>query len=123
MPTDQSTETLATIDRFNTAFNSHDVDAIMAMMTADCVFEGTDPGPDGARFEGAAAVRGYWERFFASSPKARFTTEEQFAAGDRATVCWRYDWQNDAGPGHVRGVDVILVRDGKVAEKKSYVKG
>jgi hypothetical protein len=32
---------------------------------------------------------------------------------------WRYDW---AG-GHVRGVDVIRVRDGLVAEKFAYVKG
>ncbi len=27
------------------------------------------------------------------------------------------------GEGHVRGVDVFRVRDGKVAEKLSYVKG
>jgi hypothetical protein len=27
------------------------------------------------------------------------------------------------GPGSVRGVDVFRVRDGKVAEKLSYVKG
>ena len=29
----------------------------------------------------------------------------------------------DGTPGHVRGVDVFRVRDGKVAEKLSYVKG
>ncbi len=40
-------------------------------------------------------------------------------AGDRAVVRWRFDW----GSGHVRGVDVLKVRDGKVAEKLSYVKG
>ena len=32
---------------------------------------------------------------------------------------WRYEWDG----GHVRGVDVFRVRDGKVAEKLSYVKG
>jgi hypothetical protein len=26
-------------------------------------------------------------------------------------------------PGHVRGVDIFRVRDGKLAEKLSYVKG
>jgi hypothetical protein len=40
-------------------------------------------------------------------------------AGDRATVLWRFDW----GGGHVRGIDLFKVRDGKVAEKLSYVKG
>ena len=37
---------------------------------------------------------------------------------------WRYSWgTDDAGTGHVRGVDVMTVRGGKVAEKLSYVKG
>ena len=45
-------------------------------------------------------------------------------AGDRAVLRWRYGWAGDDGtPGHVRGVDVLRLRDGKVAEKLSYVKG
>jgi hypothetical protein len=38
-------------------------------------------------------------------------------------VRWVYHWVRDGVPGHVRGVDVFLLRDGKVAEKRSYVKG
>jgi ketosteroid isomerase-like protein len=112
-------ETLATVASFNDAFNRHDVDAIMALMTADCVFENTAPAPDGERHEGQAAVRAVWEELFGSTPSARFAAEESFAAGDRCVVRWRYTWDG----GHVRGVDVIRVRDGKVAEKLSYVKG
>jgi ketosteroid isomerase-like protein len=116
--------TLAAIERFNDAFNRQDVDAVMAAMTADCVFEDTDPPPDGVRFVGAAAVRACWEQFFASSPHAQFETEECFALGDRAVVRWLYRWIDATGaPGHVRGVDVFRVRDGRVAEKLSYVKG
>jgi ketosteroid isomerase-like protein len=115
--------TLAAVQRFNEAFNRHDVDAIMACMTADCVFENTRPVPDGERFSGAAAVRGFWEAFFARSPQARFETEEIFAAGDRCVVRWVYRWTRDGAAGHVRGVDVFRVRDGRVAEKLSYVKG
>lgn len=115
--------TLAAVERFNEAFNRHDVDAIMAAMTEDCVFENTRPVPDGERFEGQAAVRGQWERFFARSPQARFETEEIFAAGDRCVVRWVYHWVRDGKPGHVRGVDVFRVRDGRIAEKLSYVKG
>jgi ketosteroid isomerase-like protein len=112
-------ETIATIERFNEAFNAHDVDAIMALMSEDVVFENTMPGPDGERFEGQGAVRAVWEQFFAASPRAHFATEELFAAGERAVFRWRYDW----GDGHVRGVDIFRVKDGKVAEKLSYVKG
>jgi ketosteroid isomerase-like protein len=123
--TDSATAaTIAAVERFNAAFDRHDVDGVMAAMTDDCVFENTSPAPDGERFEGQAAVRAVWERFFRSSPHATFTIEELFAAGDRCVVRWLYRWAGDDGrPGHVRGVDVFRVRDGKVAEKLSYVKG
>lgn len=50
--------------------------------------------------------------------------EELFVAGDRGVLRWIYRWRNaDGSPGHVRGVDIYRVRDGKVAEKLSYVKG
>ncbi len=117
------TETLEAVDRFNTAFNAHDVDAVMDAMTSDCVFENTSP-PNGARFEGADAVRAAWQEFFASSPTANFEAEEVITAGDRCVVRWRYTWQDDEGnTGAIRGVDVIRVRDGKVSEKFAYVKG
>ena len=116
-------ETRQTVERFNEAFNRHDVDAIMRCMTADCVFENTRPAPDGTRLAGQAAIRSFWEEFFARSPQARFDTEDLFAAGDRCVVQWVYHWVRDGKPGHVRGVDVFRVRDGQVAEKCSYVKG
>lgn len=116
-------ETLDVVRRFNEAFNRHDVDAVMSLMTEDCVFESTRPPPDGERLEGARDVRAFWERFFARSPEARFETEEIFGAGDRCVVRWVYHWIREGEPGHVRGVDVFRVRDAQVAEKLSYVKG
>lgn len=111
------------VERFNEAFNRHDVDAVMALMTEDCIFENTRPRPDGERYQGQAAVRGFWEQFFARSPDARFDAEEVFAVGDRCVVRWVYTWVRDGERGHVRGVDLFRVRDGRVAEKLSYVKG
>ena len=117
-------DTFEAIQRFNEAFNRHDVDAVMAAMTEDCLFENTSPPPDGERYYGQAAVRAFWEQFFASSPHAHFEAEDIFAGGDRAVVCWLYRWvEQDGKPGHIRGVDVFRVRDGKVAEKFAYVKG
>jgi ketosteroid isomerase-like protein len=117
-------QTADVIARFNAAFNAHDVGAVLALMTDDAVFENTSPSPDGERYEGQAAVRAFWERFFASSPRAHFETEDEFYAGDRAALRWRYTWvDQDGNEGHVRGVDVFRVRGGKVAEKLSYVKG
>lgn len=110
--------TMAAVDRFSAAFDRQDLDAVMAAMTSDCVFESTSP-PDGERHAGQAAVRTAWATFFAGSPDAVFETEDSFACGDRALVRWLFRWDN----GHVRGTDVFRVRDGLVAEKLSYVKG
>jgi ketosteroid isomerase-like protein len=116
--------TAETVERFNEAFNRHDVDAIMALMTGDCVFENTAPAPDGERYEGAAAVRSFWEHLFTVSPHARFEVEDAYASGDRCVVRWLYRWVTRGGAeGQVRGVDLLRVRDGKVSEKLSYVKG
>jgi ketosteroid isomerase-like protein len=109
---------------YSAAFGIGDVDGIMALMTDDCVFESTGPAPDGVRVLGASAVRAVWEDLFTTTRDARFTEEDSFVAGDRAVLRWRFTWTGpDGAPGHVRGVDVLTLRDGQVAEKLSYVKG
>src|SRR5690606_16034480 len=115
--------TLAAVEKFNSAFNRHDVEAVMNAMTEDCVFENTNPQPDGTRLVGADSVRAYWEKFFAANPDAFFEAEEIFATGDRCVVRWIYRKTKQGQPWHLRGVDVFLVRNGKVAEKLAYVKG
>jgi ketosteroid isomerase-like protein len=115
--------TLAVVERFNEAFGRGDVDAVMDCMTEDCVFENTYPPPDGERHVGQSDVRGFWERFFGSTVQPRFETEEMVAAGDRVLARWCFSWGEPESEGHVRGVDVFRVRDGKVAEKLAYVKG
>ncbi len=95
----------------------------MALMTDDCLFDNTRPPPDGERFQGSDQVRSFWEEFFRRSPQARFDAEEVIATGDRCVIRWVYHWVKDGKPGHVRGVDIFKARDGKVAEKLSYVKG
>jgi len=116
--------TIKVIEKFNEALNRHEVPAMMALMTQDCVFDNTYPAPDGERFEGQEAVGRFWEEFFRSSPDSVFTSEEMITLGDRCVIRWKYNWTNsDGSRGHVRGVDVFRVRDGKVAEKLAYVKG
>jgi ketosteroid isomerase-like protein len=120
---EQDSATLTAIERFNAAFNDHDIDGVMKAMTEDCVFESTSP-PAGDRHVGQAAVRAAWEAFFAASPTAHFEAEEMIITNDRGIVRWIYSWSEDDGTsGSVHGVDVLRVRDGKIAEKMAYVKG
>jgi ketosteroid isomerase-like protein len=116
----QTEATIAAVTAFNDALNRHDLDAVMALMTADCRFENTYPPPDGERYTGQAAIRAFWEEMLRSSPDAHFETEELFATGDRCVVRWRYTFN---GGQHLRGVDILRVRDGQIAEKLAYVKG
>lgn len=106
------------------AFASGDVEQMVAVLSEDCVFEATSPAPDGRRHVGAEEIRRVWTEMFAGTRDPAFTEEELHVAGDRGLLRWRYDWVDQAGdPGHVRGVDVLRLRDGLVTEKLSYVKG
>ena len=112
------------LERFNEAFNRHDVESMMALMTGDPLFENTYPAPNGTRYQGFASVKQFWEAFFASSPQARIEIEEMFVCQEQGLQRWVYHWMDAQGiAGHVRGVDVFRFQDGKIAEKLSYVKG
>ena len=106
------------VEAFGAAWAAHDLEATLALVTDDCVFDATGPAPDGIRHVGPAAIRQAWQAIF-DDVGSKFEAEETFAAGDRVVQLWRYAWDG----GHVRGVDVFKVRDGKVSEKLSYVKG
>ena len=109
---------------FNEAFNRHDVAGMMQRMSDDCVFENTDPAPDGTVYSGKEAVTQFWQDFFLESPHAHIEIEEIFGLGNRCIMRWKYHWVDPAGSkGHVRGVDIFQVKDGFISEKFSYVKG
>jgi ketosteroid isomerase-like protein len=107
-----------TVRLFDEAFNRHDLEALAALVTDDCVFEDTTP-PDGRRLTGRDVVLEAWSEVMAGASEVRFMIEEMVTAGDRVFVLWRYSW----GDGHVRGVDVMRVRGERVAESFAYVKG
>jgi ketosteroid isomerase-like protein len=119
----QEQATRTTIDRFNEAFNRHDIDALAALLTENTIFEDTSPAPDGRRIEGKAAVVEFWRAWFERNPDARFEAEEVIVSGSRAVVPWVYRKMRNGQPWHLRGVDLFTVRDGKVAAKLAYVKG
>jgi len=112
------------VTRFNDALNARDLNTMMQLMTPDCVFENTYPPPDGARYEGQAAVRAFWEEFFHGTRHARIDVEDIFAAKYHAVMRWTYHWTDQAGQaGRIRGVDIYTLSNNLIAEKLSYVKG
>lgn len=109
---------------FNKAFNRQDVAGMMQLMSDDCVFENTNPAPDGTVYAGKEVVTRFWEDFFRESPRAHIEIEEIFGLGEHCIMRWKYSWVDTEGrKGHVRGVDLFRVTNGLIREKLSYVKG
>ncbi len=116
--------TLAVVRRFNEeSFQRHDVDALMADMTDDCVFELVAPAEKGGgRWEGQAAVRAFWASLEDAFPGYASELEDVFACGDRCAC--RRTLRGDlpgGGRGSLRGADVLTIRDGKIAVKLTYL--
>jgi hypothetical protein len=116
-------EVLHIVTHFNDMLNAHSVDGMLRFLTDDCVFENTFPAPDGTRYEGLTAVRAFWDDFFQIDQDQSIAIEEIFAMGNRCVMRWIYRWNDGGIVGHVRGVDLYTIRDGRISEKLSYVKG
>lgn len=109
---------------FHEAFNRHDVAGMMKLMSDDCIFENTNPAPDGAVYSGKEVVTHFWQDFFRKSPHAHIEIEEIFSFGERCVMRWRYSWVNTGGEKrHIRGVEIFRVRNDSICEELSYVKG
>lgn len=117
-------DVIGLLDRFAEAWNRHDLDALMSMMTDDCVFEASaGPEVNGQRSEGREAVRAAYAAVFAAFPDARWRDPRHFIAGNRAVSEWTFTGtQRDGTQVTVNGCDLFTVRDGQIAVKNSYRK-
>jgi ketosteroid isomerase-like protein len=120
--TDRGTEAL--LQAFADAWNRHDVDALMSMMTTDCVFEASGGNSvDGERHEGQTAVRAAYAAVFERYPDAHWGGARHFATGDRGLSEWTFTGTlKDGTRVEVNGCDLFTFRNGKIAIKNSFRK-
>jgi steroid delta-isomerase-like uncharacterized protein len=118
------------IDRYNDAWNVHDVDAIVAMHTEDSVFENHVTGDvNVGREQIGNAIRGIFSVF----PDLSFEGRRQYVRDDLVVQEWtargthegmmkRAGIQVEPTGKQVeyKGMDVIPIRDGLVARKDVY---
>lgn len=112
------------LDRFADAWNRHDLDELMSMMTDDCVFEASaGPQVDGQRSEGKQSVRAAYAAVFETFPDAHWANARHFVAANRGVSEWTFTGtQRDGKRVEVSGCDLFTFRDGKIAIKNSYRK-
>jgi len=110
--------------RFADAWNRHDVDALMSMMTGDCVFEASaGPEVNGQRSEGPRAVRAAFAAVFETFPDAHWEGARHFIAGNRGVSEWTFTGtRKDGSRTEVTGCDLFTFDGGRIAVKNSYRK-
>ncbi|PMR72457.1 nuclear transport factor 2 family protein [Billgrantia endophytica] len=109
---------------FSDALNRHDIDAVMEMMTDDCVFHAI-AGPElvGKSFVGQADVRQGLENAWKTAPDARWVDGEHFVIGDRGFSETTYKGTTTEGVrSEARMIDAFTFRDGKIAVKNAFRK-
>ena len=93
----------------------------MACMAQDCRYEEFN----GTVWEGKAAVReGFLPQFRGDYGDIQFLTEDAFIDADTGRMLWRwlcqFEWKGTIR--RWRGLDILHVRDGFIAEKLTYAK-
>lgn len=116
---------LALLKKLGKGFNRGDVNAILECVTED--FEwilavGPD-APQGKVVRGREAVAATLAERAREIPELRFSDTELMYAGDRVIGTYRATGRlADGRVLDVRGCDVYVIRDGKIARKDSYWK-
>jgi ketosteroid isomerase-like protein len=112
------------LEAFADAWNRHDVEALMSMMTEDAIFEASAGNSVcGERHEGERAVRAAYQAVFAQYPDARWNDARHFVKGNRGVSEWTFTGTlNDGRRVEVTGCDLLTFRHGKIAVKNSFRK-
>jgi steroid delta-isomerase-like uncharacterized protein len=118
------------IDRYNAAWNSHDVDTIVSMHTEDSVFENHVTGD---RNVGRAEIGRAISSIFTVFPDLTFETRRAYVRDDLVVQEWTargthrgtmtrsgIEVEPTGRRVDYKGMDVIPIRDGLVARKDVY---
>src|SRR4029450_1856829 len=105
------TDLLKLLDRFADAWNRHDLDALMSMMTDDCVFEAsTGRQANGHCSEGKQAVRAAYAAVFETYPDAHWANPRHVVVGNRGLSEWTFTGTHTGGTRvEVTGCDLFTL--------------
>jgi uncharacterized protein (TIGR02246 family) len=112
---------VALAERFMDAWARHDLDAAMALMAEDALYEEVG----GRLRQGKAAVReGFLPEFRGDYGDIQFELEDLWVDAETQQAVWRwrctYEWKGTRRAW--RGLDLLRFRDGLIVEKRTYAK-
>ncbi|MCK9275510.1 MAG: nuclear transport factor 2 family protein [Syntrophales bacterium] len=113
------------LEKWNLAWDAHDLDGVMELFHPDTIFENWT----GGQARGKENLRSQWEPWFENHGGFRFRGEDLFIDEDNQKVLyqWALEWpsQEKGYEGHPeirRGVDIMHFKDGKIFRKLTYIK-
>ena len=105
------------IERYNDAWNAHDLDAIASMHASDIVFHNYSAGE---RAEGAEAVREHIAQIFRNNPDIQFRGRRLYARDGLVVNEWTASATRDGKKLEWDGIDVFPIEGGKIKRKDVY---
>ena len=105
------------IERYNDAWNAHDLDAIASMHAPDIVFHNYSAGE---RAEGAEAVREHIARIFGNNPDIQFRGRRLYVHEGLVVNEWTATATREGKRVEWDGIDVFPIEDGKIKRKDVY---
>ncbi|HEV7268583.1 MAG TPA: nuclear transport factor 2 family protein [Falsiroseomonas sp.] len=109
---------LALLHAFAEAYNRHDLPALLELVTEDCVFVTAL----GTRHAGLAELREALPGSWRTWPDAQWEDATHVVCGDRGFSEWTLRGSNADGRVELRGVDLFVLRDGRIARKDTFRK-
>jgi steroid delta-isomerase-like uncharacterized protein len=104
------------IERYNDAWNRHDVDSIVALHAPDFVFHNWTANE---QVEGDA-VRDHIARIFRNTPSLRFTGRRLYARDGLVVSEWTAHAERDGKQVEWDGIDVFPFENGLIKRKDVY---
>jgi ketosteroid isomerase-like protein len=108
------------LERLREATNSHDATRMASLFAED--YQSAQPLHPGRAFGGRAQVLANWSSVFEGVPD--FTSELVASSVEGETEWGEWDWRGrhtDGSPFAMRGVTILVVRDGLIAEARLYM--
>ena len=116
--------TLELMKAISAAFNSRDVERIVAFFAEDGVFcLARGPESVGRTLAGNAAIRKALADRFVQIPDMRWDHEEYILMGDRAVSLWTVRGKSADGEAlNYQGCDIYTFKDDKIVHKNTFWK-
>ena len=113
------------LDRWNRAWDQHNLDGVMELFDDDILFENWT----GAKVQGKKALHQAWKPWFENHRGFRFIGEDIFIdeVEQKVLYQWVLEWPSsergfEGKPERRRGLDVIHFRKGLIVRKDTYSK-